>query len=224
MKYMNNHYGQSRIFGHARFAVEPEGSADNGIGEPSGAGGSNDGGDDGDVGTGAEDISIEELKLQLAKEKAEKERFKSSIDNLTKKNKELTDKTRKYMTDEQKAQADKEARDQELEDLKREVRISKYSKRLVGMGMTESEADELAGIIPELGDESDTFFDAFSRFVDGVKKSAGESAVQKLLKDRPDINAGNGEASKSVAEEKAMALGKRNVGRATDNKVIDYYK
>ena len=225
MKFMNNHYGQSRIFGnHIRFAAEPDGAGDNGIGEGGGAGGTGDDGDD--DGTGDDDdLSLEELKLQLAKERAEKDRYKMSIDNLAKKNKELTDKTRKYMTDEQKAQADREARDQELEDLKREVRMSKYSKRLVGIGMTESEADELAGIIPELGDNADSFFDAVSKFVEGVKKSAGESAVQKLLKDRPDINAGNGGGAKiSVAEEKAQAIGKRNASRATESKVLDYYK
>lgn len=229
MKFMNNHYGQSQIFGkRVRFMAEPSGDAGNGIGDSGTAGGASDDGDngngeDGDNG-GSDDLSIEELKLQLAKEKAEKERFKSSVDNLTKKNKELTDKTRKYMTDEQKAAADKEARDQELEELKREVRISKYSKRLVGFGMTENDADELAGIIPELGDNYDSFFDGLGKFVEAAKKTAGEAAVQKLLKDRPDINAGNGEATKTVAEEKAVAIGKRNVGRATENNILDYYK
>lgn len=225
MKFMNNHYGQSRIFGnHIRFAVEPNGDVGNGIGADGAAGGTSGdegGSDDG----GSDEISIEELKLQLARERAEKERFKSSVDNLAKKNKELTDKTRKYMTDEQKAQADKEARDQELEDLKREVRTTKYSKRLVGIGMTESDADELAGIIPELGDNSDAFFDTFGKFVEGIKKTAGEAAVQKLLKDRPDINAGSGDSGKiTIAEEKAQAIGKRNSGRASENKISDYYK
>ena len=201
-----------KYFRFARFAVEPEGNADNGIGEGEGAGGTSD-----------TDISIEELKLQLAKEKAEKERFKSSIDKLTKTNKELTDQTRKYMTDEQKAQADREAREQELEDLKREVRMSKYSKRLVGIGMGEEDADKLAGILPEL-DDADNFFDVFGRFVEDVKKAAGESAVQKLLKDRPGINAGNGDGGTSIAEEIAQSIGKRTAGRATNNKIADFYK
>lgn len=230
MKFMNNHYGQSMIFGkRVRFATEPSGETGNGIGEDGTAGGtsgSSEGGNDenGDNG-GSDELSVEELKLQLAKERAEKERFKSSVDNLAKKNKELTDKTRKYMTDEQKAQADKEARDQELEDLKREVRMSKYSKRLVGIGMAESDADELAGIIPELGDNTDPFFDAFGKFIEGITKSAGEAAVQKLLKDRPDINAGNGNGGGiSIAEEKAQAIGKRNANRASETKISDYYK
>lgn len=229
MKYMNNHYGQSRIFGkHIRFVAEPGGADGNGIGDDGTAGGSSGGNGDGSDGEGdgdgSDEFSIEELKAQLAKEKAEKERFKSSVDNLTKKNKDLTEKARKYMTDEQKAQADKDARDQELENLKREVRISKYSKRLVGIGMEETEADELAGVIPEMED-ADTFFDSIGKFVEGIKKSAGEAAVQKLLKDRPDINAGNGGNGQSVAQEKAIAIAKRkNAARSDGNKVTDYYK
>lgn len=230
MKYMNNHYGQSLIFGkRVRFAAEPDGEGGNGVGEGATAGGKSgsdaDGGEEGDgSGGGSDDLSIEELKLALAKAKSDTDRFKASIDKLTKTNKELTDKTRKYMTDEQKAAADREARDQELEELKREVRMSKYSKRLVGIGMTEADADEMAGIIPELGDDADSFFDNFGKFVEGIKKTAGETAVQKLLKDRPDINAGNGDAGKSIAEEKAIAIGKRNAGRGTENKILDYYK
>ena len=155
MKFMNNHYGQSRIFGKARFMVEPAGEGDNGIGTGSGAGGSSDGGD-GDGGSSDDDgddgLSIEELKLQLAREKADKEKFKNSVDKLTKTNKELTEKTRKYMTDEQKAAAAQEERDKELEELKREVRVSKYSKRLVGIGMTEAEADDCKSCCAETED------------------------------------------------------------------------
>ena len=185
-----------------------------------------DGGDGGDNGDdGDEGLSLEELKLQLAKAQADIERQKHANNKLAKSNKELADKARKYMTDEQKAAADKEARDQELEELKKEVRVSKYSKRLVGIGMAESDADELAGMIPELGENADLFFDGFGKFVEGIKKSAGEAAVQKLLKDRPETNAGNGGTGTSVAEEKAQAIGKRrNAVRGTENKITDYYK
>ena len=205
-------YFMDRRFRHVRFATDPGTDPNNDVGEGGGAGGSSN-----------DDVSIEELKLQLAKEKAEKERFKSSIDKLTKQNKELTDQTRQYMTDEQKAKADKEAKEQELEDLKREVRVSKYSKRLVGIGMEEEDADKMAGILPDLED-ADGFFDAFGKFVEGVKKAAGESAVLKLLKDRPGVNAGNGESKMSIAEERAQAIGKRSAGMAEKSNVTDYYK
>lgn len=223
MKCMNNHYGQSSFFGkRVRFVVEPDETGGN---DPT-AGGSSGGseGEDDKEPDGANDLSAEEMKLQLAKLQADLERQKHANDKLAKNNKELTDKARKYMTDEQKAQADKEARDQELEELKREVRISKYSKRLVGIGMTEADADELAGVIPEMED-SDVFFDSIGKFVEGIKKAAAESAVQKLLKDRPDINAGSGDSGKSIAEDKALAIAKRrNAARSAESKVTDYYK
>ena len=221
MKFMNQHYGQSRLFGRARFMAEPSGEGDNGIGENGGVGGTSDEGSNDDAGN--DEPSIDEVKLQIARLQADLEKAKHANDKLAKSNKELTDKNRKYMTDEQRAQADREARDQELEELKREVRMSKYSKRLVGIGMTETEADELAGIIPELED-ADTFFDTFGKFVESAKKAAGESAVQKLLKDRPDINAGNGEQRITVAEEKAQELAKRKAGLAGKEKIADYYK
>ena len=206
-----------RIFGRARFMAEPAGEGSNGIGDDQGAGGAS--------GDGGNDPSIDELKLQLAKAQADLERQKHANDKLSKNNKELTDQARKYMSDEQKAAADKEERDKELEALKKEVRVTKYSKRLVGIGMTESEADELANEIPEM-ESPDMFFDKLGKFIEGIKKTAGEDAVQKLLKDRPGINAGNGDgAGNSVAEEKAKAIAKRRVGMSgSENKATDYYK
>lgn len=224
MKFMNNHYGQSQIFGRrVRFNEAPSGDGSNGIGDGATAGGTSntdgDGGNDNNNDNGDEDpaIALEALKIQLAKERAEKERFKSSVDSLTKKNKDLTAEVRKNMTDEQKAQEDRENRDKELAELKREVRITKYSKRLVGFGMSETEADEMAGIIPELED-ADAFFDTLGKFIENVKKTSGESAVQKLLKERPDINAGNGE---SDVDDPAMALAKDAAKRTQKSGVND---
>ena len=51
MKFMNNHFGQSMIFGkRVRFMAEPSGGGSNGIGDDGAAGGasgSDDGGSDG---------------------------------------------------------------------------------------------------------------------------------------------------------------------------------
>lgn len=222
MKFMNNHYGQSRIFGKARFMAEPSGDEGNGIGEGNGAGGtSNDPSGDGD--NNDPSPSAEELSLKLARLQAELERANHAKDKLAKSNKELTDKARKYMTDEQKAQADKEAKDQELETLRKEVRVTKYSKRFLNMGMTEEEADNMANSITDY-DLPDEFFDVFGNYVESVKKTAGDSAVQKLLRDRPDIHAGSGDGKGlSFAEEKAIAIAKRKT-QVMENKATDYYK
>lgn len=225
MKFMNNHYGQSLIFKHARRNAPDMGDVggDGGSDGDGSGGGSGDNGDGDGGDNGGSNESIEELRLQLAKAQAERERYKNSVDNLTKKNSELTKKNRQFMSDEQRQQADQEARDQELEELKKKVRVGEYSKRLISFGMSEKEADELAESMPAMED-SDLFFDALGSFIESIKKTSGEEAVQKLLKDRPDINAGNGDKKSTVAEDKAVAIAKKAASRAASNNIVNYYK
>jgi len=221
MKFMNNHYGQSLIFKHARHNAPDMGDVggDGGTdGDGSGGGSGTDGSDGGDDGD-----SLEELKAQLAKAKAESERYKNSISKLTSANSDLKKQNRQLMNDDQKAQADRDERDQELEELKKQVRVAAYSKRFIGFGMTEKEADELAEATPAMED-SDLFFDALGSFIESIKKTSGEEAVQKLLKDRPDINAGNGDKKSTVAEDKAVAIAKKAASRAASNNIVNYYK
>lgn len=216
MKHMNNPY-VSKLFKHARFAAEDGGEQGAGEEGDVGAGGSSpDGGTDNEP-------SVADLKMQLAKAQAQADRYKNSIDNLTKKNGELTKQNRQYMNDEQRAAAEQEERNQELEDLRREVRVSKYAKRFVGLGMSEEDADGMAGLMPEI-DDADAFFGNLGKYIENVQKVSAETAVQKLLKDRPEINAGNGDGSgKTLAEEKAIELAKNQTG-ATSNTIADYYK
>ena len=222
MKFMNNHYGHSLIFKNARFRVPPaegDGGSDGSLDSGSGSAGSdgNDNGSDGDDG-----ITLDDLKVALAKAKAEAEKLKSANDKLAKDNGRLTKENRARMSAEDQAKADQEERDKELAELKKEVRTAKYSKRLVGFGMGETEADELAGIIPELED-SDAFFDSLGKFIEGAKKTAAEGAVQELLKNRPDINAGSGDGKSSVAEEKAKEIAKSGRGGARTNDIAKLY-
>lgn len=228
MKFMNNHYGRSLIFKHARCAVPEDGGdggVDGGVDGSGGGSGSSSSGEDPVGSSSSEDNSadIEALKLQLAKAQAEKERYKNSVDNLTKKNSELTKKNRQFMTDEQRAQEDQEAVNQELEELRKEVRVSKYSKRFVGMGMSEEEADEMALVMPDMED-ADLMFDLLGKFIESVKKTAGADAVQELIKNRPEISAGNGDKKSTVAEDKAVAIAKTRAGKRDGNNIADYYK
>lgn len=215
-KHHNNHFGYSAIFKHARFMAEP---ADNGDGsmpeiEVSPAGSTDD---------GAKDDDIELLRAQLAKANAERERYKNSIDNLTRKNKELTDKNRQHMSAEQLEKEAQEERDKRFAEMEQELRTSRYSKRLVGIGMAEADADAFAATIPEMED-SDQFFTTLSDFVKAREKSASENAIQELLKNRPDINAGNGDADK---DSPALALAKATVAHRQNNgasqSIIDAY-
>lgn len=223
MKYMNMSRYAQKIFKNARFKAAPDGgdggdagSGDDGV--AGGGGGSSAADDKG----GADEPSIEDLKIQLAKAQAQADRYKNSIDNLTKKNGELTKQNRQYMNDEERAKADQEERDRELAELKAQVRIADYSKWFVGMGLAADEADAMAATIPELED-ADAFFAGLSKYVESVRKASAESAVQELLKNRPDINAGNGESSTSIAEEKAVALAKSR-GGANGNEIADNYR
>lgn len=213
MKYMNNHYGQSRIFKNARFKFDPRSrimfAPDDGVSGGSG-GGSGDSGDGaGGEGTDdkGEDASLDMLKAALAEAQAEREKLKNSIDKLTKQNGELTKKNREHMTAEQIAQEAQEERDKRFAEMEKELRNNKYSKRLVGMGMAEADADTFADLLPDIED-SDSFFDTLGAFIKAREKAASDNAVQELLKSRPDINAGHGDSDK---DDQAMLLAKRAV-------------
>lgn len=203
--------GHSKYFKRARFAM-PEGTGDEGGTGGLGAGGSagiDSGDDDGGHDDGEEDgEDLANLKSELARWKAEAERFKKSNDKVLKEKKQLEQERRKNMDAEQLAKEAQEERDKEFEEMKRELRISRYSKRLVGMGMTEQEADTFADSIPEMED-SDAFFDTLSAFIRTREKAAGESAVQKLLKERPDIHAGSGDSAQN--DDPAMQFARASI-------------
>ena len=127
------------------------------------------------------------------------------------------------MNDEERAQAEREERDRELAELKAQVRTADYSKRFVSMGLTEGDADAMAATLPELED-ADGFFAGLTKYVDSVRKLSAETAVQELLKSRPDINAGNGDSSSSIADEKAVALAKNRGGVTGNNEIANNYR
>ena len=224
MKFMNNHYGQSRIFGRrTHFRVPPmdgDGGSDGALDTGGSSGGSGEGGDNG--ASGDDGLSVDDLKIALAKAKADAEKLKNANDKLAKDNGRLTKEARARMNAEEQAKLDQEDRDKELAELKKEVRTARYSKRLVGFGMAEAEADELAGIIPDMED-SDAFFDSLGKFVENIKKTSAESAVQELLKNRPDINAGSGDGKTSIAEERAKEIAKSGRGGARTNDIAKLY-
>ena len=209
MKYMNNHYGQSRIFGKVRFVAPELGDASDSGADIDSTGGGGGNAADTDDSDGQDEPNVDDLMAQLAKAKADYQKLKIQSDKSAKEAKQYKEQARAHMTAEQQAQAARADRDAEFEALKKEVRVTKYSKRLVGIGMDEAQADEMANIIPELED-SDAFFDALSKFVDGIRKSSADMAVQKLLKDRPEINAGGGDSDK---DDPAMAFAKNFIAQ-----------
>lgn len=196
MKYMNNHYGQSRIFGCANCKIPMNLQF---FAEPSGDGG--DGGtgngdikDDGESEQGG-NPSVEELMAQLAQERAENAKNKNALDKALREKGELTKNLRAKMTAEEQEQEAKkeadEAKDARIQELESEFRKMNYSKRYMGIGMDEKTAEIFAEITGDLPD-TDKFFSELDKFIKGKVKSAGENAVQELIKNNPEIKAGSG--------------------------------
>lgn len=210
---MRNKFYMDRLFKNARCKMPILLDADDGMtgSEVGGVGGSSsDSADD--------DETLESLRAQLAKINAEKEKYKNSIDNLTRKNKELTDKNRQHMTTEQLEKEAQEEREKRFAEMEKELRTNRYSKKLVSIGMPEADADAFASTLPEMED-SDTFFNTLATFISAKEKAAGENAVQELLKNRPDINAGNGDADKdspALTLAKASVESRKNQGNNTN--------
>ena len=221
MKFMNNHYGQSQIFGRARckmpmnlqfFAESPGDGGDGG-----------DGGSDGDEGDGGENDTptVEELMAQLAQERATNAQNKAALDRALKEKGELTKNLRKRMTAEETANEEKrladEAKDAEIKELKEKFRTMDYSKRYMGIGMDEKTAESLSELTGDLPDV-DKFFSALDKFVKAKIKTAGENAVQELIKSNPDIKAGTGSTDKNAwVGDIAKELAHQKTGVNTSN-------
>ena len=221
MKFMNNHYGQSQIFGRARckmpmniqfFAESPGDGGDGG-----------DGGSDGGEGDGGENDTptVEELMAQLAQERATNAQNKAALDRALKEKGELTKNLRKRMTAEETANEEKrladEAKDAEIKELKEKFRTMDYSKRYMGIGMDEKTAESLSELTGDLPDV-DKFFSALDKFVKAKIKTAGENAVQELIKSNPDIKAGTGSADKNAwVGDIAKELAHQKTGVNTSN-------
>lgn len=226
MKFMNNHYGQSQIFGHARFKIPMNIQF---FAEPSGGdgGGAGDGGDGGDNGDGHENTpTVDELLAQLAQERATNAQNKAALDKALKEKGELTKNLRAKMSaEEQEAEAKKaadEAKDARIQELESKFRTMDYSKRYMGIGMDEKTAETLSEMTGELADP-DKFFSALGKFITASNKSAGENAIQDLIKKNPEIKAGSGDDTKtSLAEERAVSIGKRTAGANED--ILKHYR
>lgn len=218
MKYMNMHYGQSQIFGkRTRFMAEPDsgGNPESDVNiDTAGGGGFDDDGVD-------EDFSeaVDDLKAQLAKAKADYQKLKIQNDTNSKQAKQLKDQLRSKQSKEEQEEQDRAEKLAELEALRREVQVSKYSKRYIGIGMDEKTSDEIAAITPSMNDdEANAFFDAIGKHIKAIEKTAADNAIQKLLKDRPDINAGGGDSDNdpSMAFAKTFISNRQPTGANAD--------
>ena len=191
MKFMNNHHGKSIPMNLQMFAETSTGEGD-GIGSD---GIATDG-----SGKQTESPSVEELLAQLAQERATNAQNKAALDKALKEKGELTKNLRAKMSaEEQEAEAKKaadEAKDARIQELESKFRVMDYSKRYMGIGMDEKTAETLSELTGELSD-ADKFFSALDKFMKAKIKSAGEDAIQELIKKNPEIKSGSGEADKN---------------------------
>src|SRR5699024_1050184 len=124
--------------------------------------------------------------------------------------------TAEEQIEEEKRIAD-EAKDAEIKELKEKFRTMDYSKRYMGIGMDEKTAESLSELTGDLPDV-DKFFSALDKFVKAKIKTAGENAVQELIKSNPDIKAGTGSADKnSWVGDVAKELAHQKTGVNTSN-------
>ena len=165
--------------------------------------------------------TVEELLTKLAQKDADYAKLKNSFDTtsseLSTAKKQLKAKmTAEEQIEEEKRLAD-EAKDAEIKELKEKFRTMDYSKRYMGIGMDEKTAESLSELTGDLPDV-DKFFSALDKFVKAKIKTAGENAVQELIKSNPDIKAGTGSADKnSWVGDVAKELAHQKTGVNTSN-------
>lgn len=218
MKYMNNHFGHSRIFRNAKckMPMNLQFFAESGDGGDAGAGGGAGDGETGadDISNGDGDIpSREELVAQLAAERARSAKLQNVADKASSEAANSKKQLREKMTADEIAKAEdkaeREALIAEVKQLRKESRDSKYSKRYMGIGMDEAAATEMAELTGEIADV-DKFFSALDKFVKAAAKKASEDYVQTLIKNGGSINAGSGDADK---ESEAVRIAKESAAR-----------
>lgn len=226
MKYMNNHYGQSFIFGraHCKLPMDLQHFAESGGSDGGGAGEeSADDSEDGEENNSTP--TIEELMTQLSEARAESAKLKLANDKASKEAAGYKKQLQAKMSAEERAnEAENEritALEEENKQMKAQMRMASYSKRYIGIGMDEKTADSMAEMTGDLID-ADKFFSALDKFIQGKVKTAGEDALQKFLKDRPDIKAGSGASENSLALEKAKELAKGSSGVNED--ILKHYR
>ena len=154
------------------------------------------------------------MRTEATQAQAERDRYKNSIDDLTKKNKELTAQVRATMTAEQQIDAAKkeaeEAKDKRLKEVEAELATIQATKRYMALEMGEQLAEDTAKA--EIKGDMDTVHANIAKHIKAIK----DTAYQQALKDRPDPRGGNGDPDKnknasSMAQARAYAARKNGV-------------
>ena len=169
--------------------------------------------------------TVEELIAKLAQRDADYAKLKNSFDTTSSELSTAKKQLKAKMSAEEQIEEEKriadEAKDARIQELESKFRTMDYSKRYMGIGMDEKTAESLSEMMGELADP-DKFFSALSKFIATSNKTAGENAVQDLIKKNPEIKSGTGEADKNaLAKEKARESANRKTGANMD--ILKHY-
>ena len=169
--------------------------------------------------------TVEELIAKLAQRDADYAKLKNSFDTTSSELSTAKKQLKAKMSAEEQIEEEKriadEAKDARIQELESKFRTMDYSKRYMGIGMDEKTAESLSEMMGELADP-DKFFSALSKFIAASNKTAGENAVQDLIKKNPEIKSGTGEADKNaLAKEKARESANRKTGANMD--ILKHY-
>ena len=144
--------------------------------------------------------STDELMAQIAQLTADRDKYKSANDKLSKENAEAKRKERDRMTEEEKQAEAQRIRDEEFESTKAEL------NRMKAIGAYKSIPNEK--VVENLIDAvSNADHNAIALIIDNEKKAAVKEAQAEWLKSRPQANAG---AYSSMTKEQIMAIPDRN--------------
>lgn len=169
--------------------------------------------------------TVEELIAKLAQRDADYAKLKNSFDTTSSELSTAKKQLKQKMTAEEQIEEEKriadEAKDARIQELESKFRMMDYSKRYMGIGMDEKTAESISELTGELID-SDKFFSVLGKFVATSNKTAGENAVQDLIKKNPEIKAGTGDSEKNaLAKEKAKEAAHRRSGADMD--ILKHY-
>ena len=145
--------------------------------------------------------TIEELMSELSKSRAEVAKWKNANDKSSQEAASYKKQLKAKMTiEEQDAEAKAEAerqKDEQIKAMSTKLRTMEYSKKFMGIGTDEKTAESLSQLTGDM-DDPERFFSELGKFVNAVKQQAADEALQKFLKERPEIKAGVGGDDKNA--------------------------
>lgn len=161
--------------------------------------------------------SVDELMAQLAAERAEKERYKTANDKLSKEAAETKRQLRaKQTAEEQEAEAQAEA--QRLAEEEREM-LRKENNRFKAMAAYKAFDEKTVDKWLEAVSEADHV--TLSGMLESEKQKAVKEAQAEWMKSRPPVNAGQ---YSSMTKEQILAIADRNERRKAIAQNMDLFK